>query len=116
MILKKHKIIGCLNNDDCDKCLAEKHDLGDAHPCAPRTQQSILDKIHQVRAENPDASLWQFVQAAKAKEAIWSGKAILGRLAYHVDICKAIAIDVLVMATSPAFKGPYCHMDYKYHW
>ena len=92
--LKEHKIIGCLNNDDCDKCLAEKHDLGDAHPCAPRTQQSILDKIHQVRAENPDASLWQFVQAAKAKRLFGVERPFWEDLP-HVDICKAIATDVL---------------------
>jgi hypothetical protein len=33
--LKEHKMIGCLNNDDCDKCLAEKNDLGKAHTRAP---------------------------------------------------------------------------------
>jgi len=92
--LKEHKIIGCLNNDDCDKCVAEKHDLGNAHPCAPRTQQSILDKIHQVCAENPDASLWQFVQAAKAKRLFGVEKPFWEDLP-HVDICKAIATDVL---------------------
>ena len=92
--LKEHKIIGCLNNDDCDKCLAEKTDLGSAHACASQTQQSILDKIHTVQAENPDASLWEFVQAAKAVRLFGVEKPFWEDLP-HVDICKAICIDVL---------------------
>ena len=65
--LKEHKMIGCLNNDGCDKCLTEKNELGKAHTHAPQTQQSILDKIHEVLSNNPDASLWEFVQTGKAE-------------------------------------------------
>ena len=92
--LKEHKMIGCLNNDDCDKCMAEKKDLGKAHACAPRTQQSILNKIHEVQRDNPDASLWEFVQAAKAERLFGVEKPFWEDLP-HVDICEAICTDVL---------------------
>jgi len=92
--LKEHKMVGCLNNDDCDKCMAEKKDLGKAHACAQRNQQSILDTIHKVREDNPDASLWEFVQAAKAVRLFGVEKPFWEDLP-HVDICKAICTDVL---------------------
>lgn len=93
--LKEHQGICCLNQNDCVKCLAETADLGNAHPCAPRTQKSILDKIHKVRDSlSASASLWDFVKAAK-KDRLFGVEHPFWEDLPQTDICKAICTDVL---------------------
>lgn len=92
--LKEQKMIGCIHNDHCVCCLAEKSDLGTNQHCEPRTQQSILDRIHEVQAENPNATLWEYVKASKKKQLFGVDKPFWEGLP-HVDICEVLCSDVL---------------------
>ena len=77
----------------CPKCMARFKDLDLPHPQEQRTGKSIVDGLHEIRAEYPDADVWQFVRKAGKRgyvgveDLCWEG--------LPVDMCRVICVDAL---------------------
>jgi hypothetical protein len=93
--LPEQALNACLAPNQCVPCDAGTEQLGNDKPCAPRTGESILKKIKAVRRKvGPNASTWQFAQAAKA-EGLNGVEAPWWEDFPGLDICKIICPDVL---------------------
>lgn len=113
--LPEQALIPCLAPNQCVCCLARTADFGNAEECLPRTSQSILDQIRNVRQSLvPTATImedtWEFSKAARkaglngVEEPWWMGF-------QDLDICQVIAPDVL--HGSQGFQRPPYRLDYE---
>lgn len=93
--LEEQYLISALDKSNCIHCTATTHDFGSPNPCPPRTSESILEAIEQVRDERgPNAEPYQF--------SLGCGKHRLCDIEYpfwaslpFVDICQALSVDLL---------------------
>lgn len=92
--MEEQWLIACLSHFNCPQCLARMKDLGKDVPCTHRTAEWVLDQIEQVKAERPNASVWEFTLGCRARglsgvmEPFW-------KLLPFVDILRALAQDLL---------------------
>ena len=77
----------------CPKCIAQTDDFDSPEMRPPRTSDSILQALHDIRTEYPDADTWQFVRLAGRRgltgveHLCWEG--------LRVDMCRVMCVDAL---------------------
>lgn len=92
--LEEQWLIAGLAKNQCPRCVAGTHELGENVPGPVRTFTSILAAIRAVRESRPDATTWQFANTASnvglggVEEPFWHDME-------GVDICGILSADLL---------------------
>lgn len=91
--LEEQYLIAALSKNNCPTCEAGYHDLGHNCPKNPRTGDSILKTLRELRELYPEHNTWEFVKEAKkyglsgVERPCWEG--------LPGDICRIISVDLL---------------------